>query len=244
MILTRSWAISWAPDNSYHGYTYVGGAYKQYDVDKAVASTWLFGINNARHLVGSRVPLDTLVAEGFTDIGGAVTSFYGSGTDPTYAYAINSFDEVVGRYYDSSNKSHGFYRDARGTITEIAYPGATQTACVGINDAGEITGNYIDISGISHGFTDINGKFATTDFYSTAGVNNKGVFVGYYFGVRRSGVWLSGLTRILRTNQRRDSERAAELPLWRQQSRCFRRKRRRFERNAARHDDRHRHGDE
>ena len=77
-----------------------------------------------------------------------------------------------------------FNRDARGTITEIAYPGATQTACVGINDADEITGNYIDISGISHGFTDINGKFATTDFYSTAGVNSKGVFVGYYFGVK------------------------------------------------------------
>ena len=57
-------------DNSYHGYTYVGGAYMQYDVDKAVASTSLFGINNAGHLVGSRVPLDTLVAEGFTDIGG------------------------------------------------------------------------------------------------------------------------------------------------------------------------------
>jgi hypothetical protein len=170
-------------DNSYHGYTYVGGAYVQYDADKAAASTSLFGINNAGHLVGSRVPLNTFVAEGFTDIGGAVTSFYGSGTDPTYAYAINTSDEVVGRYYDSSNKSHGFYRNARGTITEIAYPGATQTACVGINDAGEITGNYTDISGISHGFTDINGKFATTHFYSTAGVNSKGVFVGYYFGV-------------------------------------------------------------
>ena len=23
-ILTKSWAISWAPDNSYHGYTYIG----------------------------------------------------------------------------------------------------------------------------------------------------------------------------------------------------------------------------
>ena len=244
MILTRSWAISWAPDNSYHGYTYVGGAYKQYDVDKAVASTSLFGINNAGHLVGSRVPLDTLVAEGFTDIGGAVTSFYGSGTDPTYAYAINSFDEVVGRYYDSSNKSHGFYRDARGTITEIAYPGATQTACVGINDAGEITGNYIDISGISHGFTDINGKFATTDFYSTAGVNNEGVFVGYYFGV--SGVvsgYLASPESFELTNAAIPKEQRGFLygvnnpgvsaGNWR-----------RFERNAARHDDRHQHGDE
>jgi hypothetical protein len=173
-------------DNSYHGYTYVGGAYRQYDVDKAVASTSLFGINNAGHLVGSRVPLDTLVAEGFTDTGGFVTSFYGSGTNPTYAYSINNFDETVGMYYDSSNKSHGFYRDARGTVTEIAYPGASQTACVGINDAGEITGNYVDISGISHGFTEINGKFATTDFYSATGVNSEGVFVGYYFGV--SGV--------------------------------------------------------
>jgi hypothetical protein len=170
-------------DNSYHGYTYVGGAYMQYDVDKGVVSTSLFGINNAGHLVGSQVSLDTLVAEGFTDIGGAVTTFYGSGTDPTYAYAINTSDEVVGRYYDSSNKSHGFYRDARGTITEIAYPGATQTECFGINDAGEITGNYVDISGISRGFMDIKGKFATTGFYSTAGINSNGVFVGYYFGV-------------------------------------------------------------
>ena len=76
---------------------------------------------------------------------------------------------MVGRYYDSSNKSHGFYRDARGAITEIAYPGATQTSCFGINDAGEITGNYVDISGILHGFTDIKDKFMTTDFYSTAG---------------------------------------------------------------------------
>ena len=170
-------------DNLYHGFIYVGGAYQQYDVDKSEVSTLLFGINNAGHLVGSWVPPDTLAAEGLTDIGGAVTSFYATGADPTYAYAINSSDEVVGRYYDSSNNSHGFYRDARGTITEIAYPGATQTACFGINDAGEITGNYVDISGISHGFTDIKGKFATTDFYSTAGVNSNGVFVGYYFGV-------------------------------------------------------------
>jgi hypothetical protein len=39
--------------------------------------------------------------------------FYASGTDATYAYAINSSDEVVGEYLDSSNLQHGFYRSAK-----------------------------------------------------------------------------------------------------------------------------------
>ena len=158
-------------------------------MDKAVASTlgssgltmpdtwWVADVSSA---------VTPAVAEGFTDIGGAVTVFfYGSSTDPIpMPTPFNSFDEVVGRYYDSSNKSHGFYRDARATITSLMPTGRIPIRALESTMPAKFTGNYIDISGISHGFTDINGKFATTDFYSTAGVNNEMVFVGYYFGVR------------------------------------------------------------
>ena len=36
-------------------------------------------------------------------LGAKPIEFYASGTDSTYAYAINSSDEVVGEYFDSSN---------------------------------------------------------------------------------------------------------------------------------------------
>jgi hypothetical protein len=167
-------------DNGYHGYTYVGGVYTQYDVDLGKVSTSIFGVNNAGDFAGTVGAGSS--TEGFVTIGGTVTKFYGSGTDNTYAYAINSSDEVVGQYFDSSNISHGFYRNAGGTITEIAYPGAIQTSCSGINDSGEITGTYRDSSKHYHGFTDIKGTFATTDFRTGGGVNSKGAYDGGYIG--------------------------------------------------------------
>src|ERR1035437_690824 len=57
-------------DNYYHGYTYTAGTYKQYDVDLGVVSTSLFGINSLGHLAGSWLPRNTLVEEGFIDVGG------------------------------------------------------------------------------------------------------------------------------------------------------------------------------
>src|ERR1039457_7321909 len=77
-------------DNFYHGYTYVKGSYTQYDVNKGVVSTSIWSINNAGDFVGIEG------AEGYINIGGSVTEFYGSGTDLTYAYALNSSDEVGG----------------------------------------------------------------------------------------------------------------------------------------------------
>ena len=68
-------------------------------------------------------------------------------------------------------------------LTEIAYPGAVQTSGFGINDAGEITGSYINSSGHSYGFTYSKGTYASTAFAQTFGVNSKGTYVGYYWGV-------------------------------------------------------------
>jgi len=170
--------------NTYHGYTYVNGTYQQYDVGGDV-STSIFGVNSAGHFAGAEGHQgSTGFVKGFIYTGsGKPTEFFASGKDATYAYAINSSDEVVGEYFDSSNVAHGFYRSAAGKITAIEYPGATQTVAYGINDAGEITGTYINASNLPYGFTYISGKYASTDFAATRGINSKGAYVGFYWGV-------------------------------------------------------------
>ena len=173
-----------AGTNTYHGYTYVNGTYQQYDVGGNV-STSIFGVNSAGHITGAEGNEGSGSAvEGFIYIGsGKPTEFYANGTNATYSYAINSSDEVVGEYFDSSNVAHGFFRNAAGKITAIEYPGATQTVAYGINDAGEITGTYLNASNLPYGFTYIKGKYASTDFAATRGISSKGAYVGFYWGV-------------------------------------------------------------
>ncbi len=167
-------------DNTVHSYTYSAGTYTPYS-DYNGMSTSLFGINKAGNKVGS-VGGNGIV-EGYIDIGGQLTAFYASGTDATYAFGINSSLEVVGEFFDSSNNFHGFSRTSAGTITQINYPGALDTVCYGINDAGVITGTYVNSSNLPYGFTYSNGKFATTDFAGTRGINSKGAYDGIYWGV-------------------------------------------------------------
>jgi hypothetical protein len=169
-------------DNFFHGFVIKnnGTKYSQYDVAKGSASTSIFAINKAGNFAGATGSGGP--NQGFVNISGKVTTFYGSGTDNTFALAINSSNLVVGQYYDSNNNSHGFSRDSSGVITEIIFPGASQTACTGLNDAGEITGWYEDSALTFHGFTDIGGQFQANDFIFTAGVSSTGAYVGYYYG--------------------------------------------------------------
>jgi|HubBroStandDraft_6_1064221.scaffolds.fasta_scaffold00200_7 probable HAF family extracellular repeat protein len=169
-------------DNFYHGFVIKnnGTKYTQYDVAKGSASTSIFAINKAGNFAGATGSGGP--NQGFVNISGKVTTFYGSGTDNTFALGMNNSNLVVGQYYDSSNNSHGFSRNASGVITEIIFPGALQTACTGLNDAGEITGWYEDSAFTFHGFTDIGGQFQTNDFIFTAGVSSTGAYVGYYYG--------------------------------------------------------------
>jgi hypothetical protein len=167
-------------DNFYHGFTFSKGKYTQYDVNKGVVSTSIFGVNNAGDFVGAAGYNGP--NQGFVNIGGTVTEFYGSGTDNTYALGINNNDEVVGQFFDSSNNSHCFDRSSTGTITEIVYPGAVQTACTSINDSGVIVGWYENSSNQFYSFTDNAGVFTSLDFISIDGINNAGTMVGYYLG--------------------------------------------------------------
>ena len=169
-------------DNFYHGFviTNDGKKFTQYDVAKGTASTSIFAINKAGNFAGATGAGST--NQGFVNISGKVTTFYGSGTDNTFALGMNNSNLVVGQFYDSSGNSHGFSRTAGGSITEIIFPGALQTACTGLNDAGEITGWYEDNALTFHSFTDIAGQFQTNDFIFTGGVSSTGAYVGYYYG--------------------------------------------------------------
>lgn len=173
-------------DNAYHGFTLISGVYTQYDLPggKGNFSTSIFGVNSLGDTAGAAGG-GTLGPgnEGWVNIAGTVTTFFGSGTDNTLTFGINTAHEFVGQYFDSSGFSHGFSGTISGgapVITEIAYPGAVQTSCEGINDSGEITGWYIDATGVGHGFTDIGGVFATSDLPFIGGVNSAGSYVGSY----------------------------------------------------------------
>jgi hypothetical protein len=175
-------------DNWYHGYTDIGGKLTQYDLPGGLGnfSTSTFGVNANGDTAGAAGG-GTLGAnnEGWVNIGGTVTTFYGSGTSNTFVNAINASGEFVGQWYDTGNLSHGFSGVVSGgsaQITQITYPGATQTACVGINDSGEITGYYFDSSGFAHGFTYSGGVFTTSVLTGIAGVNKNGAYVGTYLG--------------------------------------------------------------
>ncbi len=169
-------------DNAYHGFTYIGTTYKQFDLPggKGNFSTSLFGINNSRNLVGAAGG-GTLGPnnEGFVVLSGVVSTFYGSGSDNTYALGINNSNVAVGYYLDSSALAHGFMW-AAGAVTQITFPGAVQTGCLGITDAGIITGFYVDASGIEHGFTDNAGVFTSSDLTEVYGMNATGSIVGFY----------------------------------------------------------------
>lgn len=165
-------------DNRYHGFTYSGGTYTTYD-ENTTESCGVFGINTTGDLAGD-------VGDGpvraFVNIKGVKTEFTPTGAVSAYAYAINTSNEAVGTYFDSSNNAHGFSWIA-GTVKQITYPGAKQTNVFGINDNGEITGTFTNSSGLTYGFTLIKGKYTQTDFADTAGVNKTGAYDGYYWGV-------------------------------------------------------------
>jgi hypothetical protein len=167
-------------DGYRHGFMEADGKYTQYDLALGSASTSIFGVNNGGAFVG------TVGSEGFVNIGGKVTEFYASGTDLTYANAINNSNQVVGQYQDSSGNWHGFSFDVTtSVVTPINYPGATQTIVVGINDASVVSGYYQIGKGPNQGsyvsFVEANGVFETVDFFSeTNGINNAGSFVGTY----------------------------------------------------------------
>jgi probable HAF family extracellular repeat protein len=65
---------------------------------------------------------------------------------------INDAAQVVGAFWDSAGREHGFL-DTKGRFTTFDVPATAGTELVGINDHGEIAGNWFDSEGVEHGFT-------------------------------------------------------------------------------------------
>jgi uncharacterized membrane protein len=115
---------------------------------------------------------------------GVFTTIDVPGSVNTTLSSINASGQIVGRYLDSSNHSHGFLDD-HGVFTTIDVPGSVNTIAFGINVKGQIVGTYEDSSAHLHGFLDDHGVFTTIDVPGSvnteaSGFNVKGQIVGSY----------------------------------------------------------------
>jgi hypothetical protein len=70
----------------------------------------------------------------------------------TYAYGLNDSGEVSGRFWDSTNLSHGFTLSPQGVFTQLDVPNANETGGGGINDLGQVVGHWSDSSCDNYGY--------------------------------------------------------------------------------------------
>jgi probable HAF family extracellular repeat protein len=205
--------VGWFTDvNSLtHGFLYSNGIYTTLNDPSATFGTQAAGINDAGQVVGQ-------YQIGSGAQGGSHGFVYdsGSGTytttlnDPsnpgppydTSPKGINNAGQIIGSYFDSNSRSHGFLYDGGNNYATIDDPAAGASANVttlaGINDAGQIVGYYQDASGDEHSFVGLEQTpvFTTLDDPSAhnvpgngtgaAGINNTGQIVGSH--VDASGV--------------------------------------------------------
>jgi len=177
-------------DGTYHGYLLSSGAMNQpifteYDLRGAL-DTIPLGINNAGDLVGTAIISDgTQLA--FVSLGGVKTTFAVPDATATFAYQLNTTNQIIGYYIDASGVAHGYARDSAGNLTyPIDVAGATQTLLLGNNDSNWVVGRYTDASGIVHGLFYITSDDILTYDYPGAtytslnGINKDGLICGYY----------------------------------------------------------------
>jgi hypothetical protein len=171
--------------DTYHGFFLSDGIYTTYDVPGHVG-TYIYGINNAGNFVGAYN-----FFTGFTSIGGNIKAIYIPGGTYITPHGINSLNQVVGLYSDSSNEGYAFYSDTSGQLHyPINAPGGRNTFLYGINDRGWMVGGYATQSGhnrATHGLLFVApNKFVTVDYAGSAswviltGINNEGFICGLY----------------------------------------------------------------
>jgi hypothetical protein len=172
-------------DNTFHGYKMVHPNFLPLDVAGAL-DTIPLGINNAEDFVGT-VTLSDHTHPAFVSLHGTVTTFAVPGAIQTYAYQLNTTNQIIGYYIDASGIPHGFTRDSAGALTfPIDVPGSTGTMLFGNNDANWGVGRYTDASGFTHGLffltpDDIQTfDYPGSTFTSLNGINILGQVCGYY----------------------------------------------------------------
>ena len=153
-------------------------------------TTVLTGINNQHQVVG------------YFTVGNGLGSFILSNVDPiagtaitlspvfvpgslgTFALGVNDAGNVVGVYFDSQGREHGFLLQGSAYVS-IDFPGAVATEALGTNKHGDIVGDYTDSAGVVHGFALMNGRFQEVDApfasaLSVTGINDSRKVVGTY----------------------------------------------------------------
>jgi len=109
------------------------------------------------------------------------------GSTNTQATAITPSGKIVGRYFSSDGRQHGFVL-SKGVFTSLDVPGASSTDAAWINAHGDIVGTYTREGETQvHAYVLRNGTFITIDFppgnVNTAGfgISNAGDVVGVGF---------------------------------------------------------------
>jgi hypothetical protein len=140
--------------------------------------TFAEGINNSGEIVGNYYSGTNAViggpaVYGFTDVGGAITTFQVTTAQAplaipgaTLIFGVSNNGTLGGSYIDSLGNQYGFL-DAGGVFTSLNDPNADPAfgqIVSSVNDYGEAVGIYIDSSGVEHGFSWSSGTgFATVD---------------------------------------------------------------------------------
>jgi hypothetical protein len=107
------------------------------------------GVNDTGEIVGFFQ--EGSLFQGFTDIGGSITSFLVPGSVSTQALGVNDLGEIVGDYTLADGDMFGFL-DNTGVFTTLDPFGSIAVTANGINDKGTIVGFYGDADGNTIGF--------------------------------------------------------------------------------------------
>ena len=195
-------------------FLYSGGVYTAIN-DPSGTYTYAQGINNKDQIVGfyQNYPRSGVINRGFLYSGGQyiplddpssnLNKNGDSNTDNfgTAAMGINNKGNIVGYYFDNSDRAKGFIF-SNGNYTTIDDPlGVGGTFALGINNKDEVVGFYYDSLHRQNGFLFSNGNYTTLDdplglngTYAT-GINDASVIVGYYLsnGFNSDGGFLASI---------------------------------------------------
>jgi len=173
-----------ASDGTYHGYKLLHPSFVNFDVTGAM-DTIPLGINNVGDFVGTVIFSDN-TQPAFVSLRGKITTFAVPDATATFAYQLNSANQIIGYYIDSSGITHGYTRDSAGVLTfPIDVVGATGTMLLGNNDSNWGVGRYTDASGATHGLFFVTPDDIQTYDYPGAtltslnAINKLGMVVGY-----------------------------------------------------------------
>ena len=140
-------------DGTFHGYKLLHSQDPQFrELDVATATDTIpLGTNNAGDFVGT-VILSDKTQPAFVSLNRIVTMFAVPGATATFAYQLNTFNQIIGYYIDANGITHGYTRDSAGNLTfPIDVAGSTGTILFGNNDSNFGVGRYTDASGVTHG---------------------------------------------------------------------------------------------